>query len=105
MATVRWTLRAQRDFRAIHNYIAQTSEAYATSVSTVIVAATKSLTDFPRMGRIVPEYGLDDVRELVAPPYRIVYRLMSGDTIDVIAVTDGRRSLMRAIGSNPRSIR
>ena len=28
----------------------------------------------PEMGRVVPEFELDDLRELIRPPFRIVYR-------------------------------
>jgi toxin ParE1/3/4 len=104
MATIRWTIKAQRDLRSIHDFIAQTSQAYGTSVSTTIVAAVKPLEGFPMMGRVVPEYELRDVRELISPPYRIVYRLMAGDVIHVLAVADGRRRLTSLIGPDPRSI-
>ena len=30
---------------------------------------------FPRSGRIVPEYNDPSIRELVIPPFRVVYRL------------------------------
>ena len=32
------------------------------------------LGDQPDMGRIVPEFGLEFLRELIRPPFRIVYR-------------------------------
>ncbi len=34
----------------------------------------ESLTDQPDMGRIVPEFELEYLRELIRPPFRIVYR-------------------------------
>jgi toxin ParE1/3/4 len=33
------------------------------------------LSDFPDSGRIVPELGIPRLRELVYPPFRIVYRI------------------------------
>jgi plasmid stabilization system protein ParE len=40
-----------------------------------IVAKVEQLADFPESGRIVSELGLTAVRELVHPPFRIVYRI------------------------------
>jgi len=36
-------------------------------------------------GRVVPELSREDVRELVRPPYRIVYRVLK-DGVDVATV-------------------
>ena len=33
------------------------------------------LADFPKSGRIVPEFGAAHLREIILPPFRIVYRL------------------------------
>lgn len=33
------------------------------------------LADFPESGRIVPEFGVAHLREIIHPPFRIVYRL------------------------------
>jgi plasmid stabilization system protein ParE len=30
--------------------------------------------DYPDMGRVVPEFNRDNLRELIHPPFRIVYR-------------------------------
>lgn len=39
-----------------------------------IVASIESLADHPDLGRIVPEFGQPFLRELIRPPFRIVYR-------------------------------
>lgn len=39
-----------------------------------IVASIEALADHPDMGRIVPEFDQPFLRELVRPPFRIVYR-------------------------------
>jgi plasmid stabilization system protein ParE len=44
------------------------------------------------MGRIVPEYGLPSLRELIHPPYRIVY-LLKADEVQVIRVWRSERLL------------
>jgi len=40
-----------------------------------IFARTEQLADFPESGRIVPEFDVKTIRELIHPPFRIVYRL------------------------------
>ena len=40
-----------------------------------IVEHVEHLADFPESGRVVPEFGLAQLREIVHPPFRIVYRL------------------------------
>jgi plasmid stabilization system protein ParE len=39
-----------------------------------IVASIEALVDHPDMGRIVPEFEQPFLRELIRPPFRIVYR-------------------------------
>jgi toxin ParE1/3/4 len=40
-----------------------------------ILAAIERLPDFPESGRSVPEFGIASLREIIQPPFRIVYRL------------------------------
>jgi plasmid stabilization system protein ParE len=39
-----------------------------------IVASIEALADHPDMGRIVPEFNQPFLRELIRPPFRLVYR-------------------------------
>ncbi len=40
-----------------------------------IIQQIESLRDQPERGRIVPEFNNKTLREIIRPPYRIVYRL------------------------------
>ena len=40
-----------------------------------IVAKVEQLIDYPESGRIVPEFEMKTVRELIHPPFRVVYRI------------------------------
>jgi len=40
-----------------------------------VVAQVERLVDFPESGRTVPEFGLAPLREIIHPPFRIVYHL------------------------------
>lgn len=39
-----------------------------------VVERAEQLAAFPESGRVVPEFGMPWLRELVQPPFRIVYR-------------------------------
>lgn len=40
-----------------------------------IVTQVERLVNFPESGRIVPEFGVPSLREIIHPPFRIVYWL------------------------------
>ena len=50
-----------------------------------IVAHAEHLADYPESGRVVPEFGLVQLREIIHPPFRIVYRL-SEDRVRIVRV-------------------
>lgn len=58
-----------------------------------IVDQVEKLTAFPERGRIVPEFGLTGVRELLHPPFRVVYRVGS-NKIWVVRVWRSERLLI-----------
>ena len=55
-------------------------------------AKTEQLAEFPESGRVVPEFGVPTVRELIHPPYRLVYR-NDPDTIWIVRVWRSERLL------------
>jgi len=40
-----------------------------------LVARAEQLADFPESGRIVPEFEVKTIRELLYPPFRLIYRI------------------------------
>jgi toxin ParE1/3/4 len=92
---IAWSTRALQDVESIGSYIAEDSPAYARTVVRAIVNQTKVLAKFPRAGRKVPEFDDENIREVFAYSYRIVYRL-EGDEIAVTAVIHGKRTLPSA---------
>ena len=87
-----WAQRAIRDLEAIADYIAQDSPAYAAVVVKNIISQTRMLARFPRSGRAVPEFDNEDIREVPAYSYRIIYRLQPEEVI-IAAVIHGKRIL------------
>ena len=39
-----------------------------------IIAQAERLARYPDSGRVVPEFGMEQLREVIHPPFRIVYR-------------------------------
>lgn len=78
MTSVIWSPEAIRDVESIRAFIAQDSPSYADLEARRIVAAVERLRTFPESGRPVPERQIDAIREIILPPYRIVYRFLGG---------------------------
>lgn len=92
MRVVLWTKQAQADLAAIRAFISQDSPHYASVIVSRLIAATDRLAPFPESGRAVPEFEDPLVREVVHPPYRIVYRLVGIDEVHVLTVHHSSQS-------------
>jgi toxin ParE1/3/4 len=57
-----------------------------------LVSRIERLIDFPESGRIVPEFGIANLREIIHPPFRIVYRL-DANRIRIVRVWRSERLL------------
>jgi len=82
---------ARQDLRLIHQYIAHDSKHYAARVVEDIMEKVEILAEFPRLGRVVPEIGDENVREIGMYSYRIMYELMD-DVIYIHGVIHKRRN-------------
>jgi toxin ParE1/3/4 len=70
-----WTQAALADLRDLVRYIARDDQKVAKQFGELIIGKISSIQAFPRMGRMVPEYREDYLRELIVSPYRIVYEI------------------------------
>jgi toxin ParE1/3/4 len=92
--TVHWTETALAHLRAIRDYIARSSPAYAQALADRIVRRTEALGGMPLLGAEVPEYADESIREVLEHPYRIIYQV-TADRVEVLAVVHGARHLPR----------
>ena len=86
---------AESDLRAIVEFIAVDDPGIALSVFIRIEARCATLGTMPERGRVVPElaaFSVHAYRELIVSPWRVVCRI-SGMTVFVLAVVDGRRNI------------
>jgi toxin ParE1/3/4 len=81
---VRWTAQASDDLQAIYDFIERDSPHYAQVIVEDILDAIDKLERFPLMGRHIPEFAREDLRELIKPPYRIVYRV--GEVVRILTI-------------------
>ena len=80
-----WTDAALGQLEAVRDYFAQTSPEYAQRLVERLVNRSERIAAFPRSGRMVPEYEIDDVRQVIEGPYRIIY-LIKEDQIEILAL-------------------
>ncbi len=92
MVQIVWTPRAANDLTEIHSYISQDSRNAAEYVVHSILKRIELLQDFPFMGRIVPEFQDDTIREVFRFSYRIVYKYYeTSTTIRLLTIRHGGR--------------
>ena len=70
-----WSPAARDDLHDIVVFIARDNPNRAMSFGYELISETDRLQEFPELGRIVPEYRNDQIREIIFRPYRIVYRI------------------------------
>lgn len=64
---------ALAQLQAIHDYLAQASPDYALRIIDLLTKRSIQIAQFPFSGRMVSECDLNEVREVIEGPYRIVY--------------------------------
>jgi plasmid stabilization system protein ParE len=87
-----WTDSAVAQLHAIHDYLAQTSPDYAVRIVDRLTRRSSQIAAFPNSGRIVPEFGLKKIREVIEGRYRIIY-LVDVTQLQVLAVIHDARDL------------
>lgn len=91
-----WTEPAYDDLAEIVEYISHDSEYYASMVANGIYDAGESLSMFPLRGRIVPEFGRQDFREIFFQSYRVIYKIES-ERIAILAIVHSSRDIVSLI--------
>ena len=89
---VHWTNTALEHLLSIYAHIAQESPVYADRTVDRLTRRSEQVGQFPRSGRMVPEYQVPDIREVIERPYRIIYRIKP-DQIDVLAMFHSAQEL------------
>jgi toxin ParE1/3/4 len=83
---VTWQPQSLEDISNIAEFISKESAYYAAIQTEKFFAKASILETFPQAGRIVPEFGVDALRELIIGPYRLIYYIVSDSRIDVLTI-------------------
>jgi addiction module RelE/StbE family toxin len=89
---VDWSPAAIEDLDSIAEYIARDSHFYAQSVVHKMLSVANSLSEHPFLGRIVPELGVDNIRERFVYSYRLIYQVDEAQIL-IVAIIHGKRLL------------
>jgi len=92
MAQVKWTSQALDDLEAICLFIARDAPQAAAIFADRAFRATDHLAKYPCSGRVVPEFGSEDIREVIVGNYRVIYRIKQ-NAVQVATVHHGARLL------------
>lgn len=81
------------DIKSIKEYYAEQGVAEIGNTFIIsIFEQIQTLSDHPKIGRVVPEFGNNAIREIIHPLFRIVY-LLETASIQIIRVWRCERSL------------
>ena len=92
MAQIIWTILALEDLESIHDFIAKESPFYAQKTIEQFFSRVEILSDFPEIGRQVPEYMKKEIREIIEGNYRLFYKI-SKKGIFIIRVHHSARNI------------
>ncbi|MCP9199437.1 type II toxin-antitoxin system RelE/ParE family toxin [Gramella sp. GC03-9] len=93
MVQVNWTIQARDDLKTIYNYIARDSKKYAQLQVLRLKSRTHILKTQAFSGKIVPELERNDIRELIEGSYRIIYKVINENRVDILSVHHSARDL------------
>ena len=96
MVKVVWTESALNDLQTIIEHIAKDSPVYAERFGTRVVRAPRILQQSPFLGRIVPEFNDQSIRELIYGSYRIIYKATDTSCF-IVAVIHGSRDTFKHV--------
>ena len=95
MVRINWTFQAKKDLNAIAEYISKDSKRYAKLQVIRLKNRTRILKIQICTGKIVPEINQENIRELIERNYRIIYKIVENNQIDILTIHHSARDLKR----------
>ncbi len=97
MAQVKWTLQSAEDAESIAQFISKDSGKYARLQIERFLEQIRILEKHPFAGRIVPKLNIKSIRELIVGSYRIIYKIIDEDNIDIITIHHSARRIKKSM--------
>jgi addiction module RelE/StbE family toxin len=89
-----FTKPAIADIEALVMFISRDNSQAAARIGFEVIEKAEKLATFPFIGRVVPEFKIDSLREVIRRPYRIVYRVHEDrKLIEVLRVWHAARGI------------
>ncbi len=92
MVEIRWSPIATDDYESIIRYYEKTAPKFAQNFAKKIIYIIENIIQFPKMGRLVPEFENTEIREIAYRNFRIIYRLQE-DFLEIARIIHGSRIL------------
>jgi toxin ParE1/3/4 len=93
MVEINWSEKAKLDLDAIAEYIAMDSEYYAKRFVSSMLDFINSLKLQPQKGKVVPEFNISSLREIIHGKYRIIYYYEGNQNLNIVAIRHSARLL------------
>ncbi len=93
---LRWSDRAGAELKDIGRYIRRDNPEAARKWVARLRQRARAAARSPLAGRVVPEFGRDEIREVLLGNYRIVYRVEE-KALTVLTVFEGHRLLRTGV--------
>ena len=87
-----WSKESLQQLIEIEKYISRDSPERAVQFINRLIDCAEKIKDYPYKGRVVPEFSLNEIREVFEKSYRIVYRI-SENQIEILTVFEGHKLL------------
>ncbi|MGE0599947.1 MAG: type II toxin-antitoxin system RelE/ParE family toxin [Dehalococcoidia bacterium] len=88
------TPEARQDLRNIRDFRSQWAPESAQDLIFAILRRLRQVRDFPNSGRIIPEFQMESLREVLEQGYRILYEVFP-DRVEIFGVISSRQELVR----------
>jgi len=95
MVQIKWTKLAVNDLKGTYAYISLDSEKYAKIQVLRIRNRTSILSKHPLAGKPVKEYESSTYREINEGRYRIIYKVIDKNRVDILTIHHSARILTR----------
>ncbi len=95
MVQIIWSEKSKNDLKQIYEYIAKNSPFYAKRTIDKLRLRTKILRNNIRSGKIVPEFNIEILRELIEGNFRIIYQIANETMVEIVTIFHASRDLSK----------
>lgn len=95
MVQINWTFQSVSDLKEIAAYIALDSEYYSKLQVLRLKSKVEILKSQISIGSLAQEFKNKDIRQLIQGQYRIIYKIVDDNRVDILTIHHSSRDLKR----------